>query len=168
MPSRDRASIALALALPLLGLAACTRAPRNDASLPTMRPVQPIVSPAPSPADARMAGLWREFWGIPGETDVTYNDEYLIKLDDQRILVIPQSSDHQDTIISVAIDGDDLDLVLHTTFHVHYRLHLDPDGRTLRGTAETPSKTFPIRWERIGVSEDPDCPPAGCSDSHLD
>ena len=166
MPSRARATITLAL--PLLALAACTRVPRNDSALPTTRPVQPIVSPAPSPADARMAGLWREFWGIPGETDVTYNDEYLIKLEDRRILVIPQSSDHQDTIVSVSIDGDDLDLVLHTTFHVHYRLCLDPDGRTLRGTAETPSKTFPIRWERIQASDDPDCPPAGCSDSHPD
>ncbi len=166
MPSRARATITLAL--PLLALAACTRVPRNDSALPTTRPVQPIVSPAPSPADARMAGLWREFWGIPGETDVTYNDEYLIKLEDRRILVIPQSSDHQDTIVSVSIDGDDLDLVLHTTFHVHYRLRLDPDGRTLRGTAETPSKTFPIRWERIQASDDPDCPPAGCSDSHPD
>ena len=56
MPSRARATITLAL--PLLALAACTRVPRNDSALPTTRPVQPIVSPAPSPADARMAGLW--------------------------------------------------------------------------------------------------------------
>ena len=167
---RSRQRVAGALAVPVLLLMACTRVPRGGDALPTVRPVQPIVSPAPAPGDGRMAGLWREFWGIPGETDVTYNDEYLIQVDGRRVLVVPQSSDHQDTIVSVSIDGDDLDLVLRTSFEVHYRLRLDPDGNTLRGNAETPSKSFPIRWERIGSAtpDDPDCPPAGCSDSHPD
>lgn len=108
--------------------------------------------PAPAaPSEARPAqlGAWREFWGVEGETDVTYHDEYEVAMSGGQPVVRPRNQEHPDDIRSVRIDGDAFDLVIHTSFDVHYQLRLDPGGDSMSGTATTPDKTVPIRWERI-------------------
>jgi hypothetical protein len=120
----------------------------------TPAPATPIAN-TPSPATATVAarptvlGKWREYWGTPGETDVTYHDEYEVGDKDGQPYVVPLAQDHPDVINTVTIKGDDLDLVIQTAFEVHYQLHLDAGGATMSGTATTPDKTVPIRWERI-------------------
>lgn len=100
--------------------------------------------------EASPLGLWREQWGIPGETDVDYHDEYEVGMDNGRAYVIPRSQEHPDEIQSVRIEGDTLDLVIHTSFDIHYVLRLDPGGASMSGTATTPDKVVPIRWDRVG------------------
>jgi hypothetical protein len=112
---------------------------------------KPAPPTAPRPT---VVGSWREFWGVPGETDVDYHDEYKVAYEGDKPFVVPLNQEHADAINSVTIDGDDFDLVIHTSFDVHYKLHLDPGGATMTGTATTPDRTVPIRWERI-----PDVPP---------
>jgi hypothetical protein len=113
--------------------------------------------PAPPPT---VVGSWREFWGIPGETDVEYHDEYKVGYEGDKPFVVPLGQDHPDVINSVTITGDDIDIVIHTSFDVHYKLHLDPGGATMSGTATTPDKTVPIRWERLPETDGAKSPPA--------
>ncbi|HVV86214.1 MAG TPA: hypothetical protein VHE35_24330 [Kofleriaceae bacterium] len=103
-----------------------------------------------APARKSPLGTWREFWGVPGETDVDYHDEYQVGASGGKVFVVPMGASHSDEVKSVSIDGDDFDLVLHTSFDVHYKLHLDAGGDSMTGTATTPDKTVPIRWERMG------------------
>jgi hypothetical protein len=103
----------------------------------------------PAAAAASPVGSWREFWGVPGETDVTYHDEYRVWMEGGEAHAAPMNQEHPDEIQSVRIDGDNLDIVIHTSFDVHYQLRLEPGGAALTGTATTPDKTVPIRWERI-------------------
>jgi hypothetical protein len=94
-----------------------------------------------------IAGAWKEYWGIPGETDVTYHDEYRIALrKDGVVMVEILNRDHR--IERVAYQNGRLTFVLQTTFAVEYDLALDPDDGWLKGTATTPEKTVPIKWER--------------------
>lgn len=131
----------LALALCVLaGLAGACGHPAQSSTLANQ-----TSGPA---ADARLVGTWRETWGTPGATDVAYHDEYQVLLDHGQATVVPVS-DHSDRIDSVTIHGDDLELVIHTSFDVRYQLHLAADGASMSGTATTPDKTVPIRWERI-------------------
>jgi hypothetical protein len=112
----------------------------------------PPAAPSNTAADeahATVVGSWREFWGTPGETDVTYHDEYKVEYQNGQPVVVPLKEDHPDVINAVTIDGDNLDLRIQTAFEVHYQLHLDPGGATMSGTATTPDKVVPIRWERI-------------------
>ena len=112
----------------------------------------PPAGPGPAPLVAEqqsVVGNWREFWGVEGETDVTYHDEYQVGMNGAQAFVVPMNQEDPDQINTVAIDGDSLDLVIHTSFDVHYLLHLDAGGATMSGTATTPDKTVPIRWERI-------------------
>lgn len=117
-------------------------------------PAQPSTSPPTTTAAAAaeqltVVGSWREFWGVPGKSDVEYHDEYQVGYDGERPFVLPLNKEHADAINSVTIDGDNVDLVIHTSFDVHYQLHLDRGGASMTGTATTPDKTVPIRWERI-------------------
>jgi|JI10StandDraft_1071094.scaffolds.fasta_scaffold24069_2 hypothetical protein len=100
-------------------------------------------------APPTLAGDWREFWGVPGETDVTYHDEYRVALDGGQAVVTAISEDHADPITAVAVDGNQLDFVTHTSFDIHYHLKLDATGAGMDGTATTPDKVVPIHWERI-------------------
>ena len=86
---------------------------------------------------------------LPGETDVTYHDEYRVTLDGGQAVVTAISEDHADPITAVAVDGDQLDFVTHTSFDIHYHLKLDTTGAGMDGTATTPDKVVPIHWERI-------------------
>ncbi len=104
---------------------------------------------APAAVQKSVVGNWREFWGVDGDTDVTYHDEYQVGLNGDHGFVLPMNQEHPDQINTVTIDGDSLDLVIHTSFDVHYQLHLDAGGDSLSGTATTPDKVIPIRWERI-------------------
>jgi hypothetical protein len=119
----------------------------------TPGPQQPISG---RPADSTPAastsplGLWREQWGIPGETDVTYHDEYEVGSRDGQLYVLPRNQEEPDEIQSVRIEGDVLDMVIHTSFDIHYVLRMDPGGASMSGTATTPDKVVPIRWDRIG------------------
>jgi len=141
-----RAALPLALAV----LAACSHTPRARRDLPTARPVQPaqLLVEAP-PAASGLAGIWREYWGIEGQTDVTYHDEYRIWFEDGRPHLEPLSQAHPDDILSVDLDGEWLDFRLRTSFEIHYRLQLSSDGQTLTGTAQTPSLRETVRWERV-------------------
>jgi hypothetical protein len=133
----------------LVGLAAaCGGGNAPPPAAPTNTPPDTTTKPVVA-APATVVGSWREFWGTPGETDVTYHDEYKVDYEGGKPFVVPINQDHADKINSVTINGDDLDLVIETAFEVHYQLHLDPGGATMSGTATTPDKTVPIRWERI-------------------
>lgn len=99
---------------------------------------------------ADVVGNWREHWGIPGQTDVTYHDEYRISSDGGALSVRPSGEGQQENIEAARLERDTLHVVIRTSFEVRYELRLQPDGNTLLGTATTPDKTVPIRWERIG------------------
>lgn len=137
-----KATMNLSKLILVLGLLTGAGASAAGCSHPT--PAAPQVAED----GAHLVGTWREFWGAPGETDVTYHDEYQVTFADG-VAGVVSMSDHPDEIKSVTIDGHSLDLVIHTAFDVHYQLHLEADGNNLTGTATTPDKVVPIRWERV-------------------
>ncbi len=136
----------LALALTVT-FAACSHTPRE---LPTVRPLP--ASPRPEVVVVNhptIAGFWRETWGIEGQTDVSYHDEYRIWFEDGEPRLEPLSHQHPDEVTSVVVRGSDVDIDLRTSFAIHYHLTLSADGSVLRGTATTPELTETIRWERL-------------------
>ncbi len=130
----------------LVGLAAACGGATPPPVQPSSTPPTTAAVPAQRPT---VVGKWLEFWGKPGETDVAYHDQYQVGYDGDKPFVRPLDQAHADVINSVTIDGDNVDLIIRTSFEVHYQLHLDPGGDSMTGTATTPDRTLPIRWERI-------------------
>lgn len=113
----------------------------------TPPPSPPIGSTAPTRPS--VYGTWIELWNYPGESDLDYQDQYKVDLVDGKPTVEPYMQEHPDEIVSVNVQGDNLDLVIHTSFDVHYQLRLDADGASMTGTATTPERVIPIRWNRV-------------------
>ncbi len=94
-------------------------------------------------------GEWKEYWGIPGQTDVTYHDEYRISRTAAGGVKVEILSRAQ-LVENEQFSQGALTFVHHTdSFSVKYALRLQPDGQWLSGTATTPVKTYPVKWERI-------------------
>lgn len=124
--------------------------------VPTPKPVSLLDqlrrSPAP-PAPSQkqlLKGRWKEYWGKAGETNVTYNDEYRIAVDSYGTVLMTDTSSKEQKIDQIAFSGSRLSFSVHTSFEVKYTLDLQPDGKVLTGTAQTPNKVVEIRWEKIG------------------
>lgn len=106
---------------------------------------------------ATAAGTWSEDFGKPGETDVTYHDQYEVSIDEDgtaqvKILVRNQK------IENVRLAGNRLTFRLMTSFWIEYDLRLEPDGNTMIGTAKTPNKLVNITWHRVRPGGNPPQP----------
>ncbi len=125
-----------ALLAGLLLLAGCARTARA-----------PVQESAQRPA-VTVAGEWKEHWGSPGQTDVTYHDLYRVAgANDGSIKV--QILGRDQTIYDEHLEGMVLTFTQHTdTYVVHYALTLQQDGQWMAGTATTPKSVVNIRWER--------------------
>ncbi len=99
-------------------------------------------------AEATAAGEWKEYWGTPGETDVTYHDQYRVTVAaDGGVKVVIINRDQK--IFEERLTGSLLTFKQRTdAFVVEYSLALNPDGSWLIGTATTPVKTYGVKWER--------------------
>ncbi|MGA9115712.1 MAG: hypothetical protein WB626_02945 [Bacteroidota bacterium] len=99
-------------------------------------------------SSATVAGEWKEHWGTPGQTDVTYNDRYRVTLAGSTVDVRILEKDQR--IFDERLEGNVLMFSQRTdAWVVRYELTLQPDGRWLSGTATTPEKIVPVKWERV-------------------
>jgi hypothetical protein len=98
---------------------------------------------------ASFRGKWKEYWGTPGQTDVTYHDLYRVdQSDDMKIKVTVLS--RKQWIHDESIDQSTLTFTQHTDYYmVKYSLTMQPGNQWMIGTATTPKKIFPVKWERI-------------------
>ncbi|MFO0868184.1 MAG: hypothetical protein U0935_04490 [Pirellulales bacterium] len=107
-----------------------------------------IEDEVPRVSPTSFVGQWREHWGIPGETDVTYHDQYRVSQDESgaiQVIIL----DRKQTIKDVRVDRDTLTFTQHTDrYVVKYSLTIRPDHKWLIGTATTPKKVVPVKWER--------------------
>jgi hypothetical protein len=95
-----------------------------------------------------IAGEWKEHWGTPGQTDVTYHDEFRVELrKDGQVSV--KILNREQAIDQVTYKGGRLKFVLHTTFAIEYDLALDAEDGWIKGSATTPEDAYPIKWERM-------------------
>lgn len=128
---------------------------------PMTVPSPPMIVPRPMPAPTRPAipvkweGNWKEHWGTPGETDVSTHDRYVISRGPGGALQVT-ALDNSGGVSDIRMTDGTLYFTVKTSFNVEYSLKLDPDG-WIRGTAKTPTKTFPVKWER--VADEADKPP---------
>jgi len=100
-------------------------------------------------ATASAVGEWKEHWGTPGQTDVTYHDRYKVTRTTGSKLKVAIVSRKQRIWEERFVDGL-LTFTQHTdTYVVKYSLKLRPDGKWLVGTATTPKKVVPVKWERL-------------------
>lgn len=104
-------------------------------------------------ADARSAGAtvvgeWKEHWGTPGQTDVTYHDQYRVtRASDDKVTV--EILNRKQTIEDEQLKQRTLTFTQHTdTYVVKYSLTLQQDGKWMNGTATTPEKVVNVKWER--------------------
>jgi hypothetical protein len=95
--------------------------------------------------DASIDGRWKEFWAPGQETDVTYHDIYLVSTAGGLSVSLEKDGGN---LSNLSYADGWLSFTQKTAFDVNYRLKLSADGKTLEGTAVTPNKTVPIRWEK--------------------
>lgn len=122
--------------------------------------VQPLWAASPRdkdrPAEAHtnaLFGEWREIWDPGQPTDVTIHDEYRIRpgAAPGEVEVIIQN--RSQLIEKVQLADGVLTFSQHTdSFVVDYRLEQGNDANTLNGTATTPARAYPVRWERMGTA----------------
>ncbi len=86
-----------------------------------------------------------EFWAPGQETDVSYHDIYLITTSGGLNVRLEKE---EGGFTDVKFGSGWFTFTHKTAFDVKYRLKLSADGSKLEGTATTPAKTVPIRWER--------------------
>ena len=93
-------------------------------------------------------GEWKEHWGTPGQTDVTYHDRYRVtQTRDGNVKV--QILSRNQRIYDEKLDGTLLTFTQRTdAFVVKYSLTLQQDGSWMVGTATTPQKVVKVKWER--------------------
>ena len=114
-------------------------------------------APTPSPAQSQEAvskpaitvlGEWKEYWGTPGETDVTYHDQYRVTQasnGDVKVEILNRDQ----KIYDEELNGKLLTFTQRTdAYIVKYSLTLQKDGGWMIGTATTPQKSFDVKWER--------------------
>jgi len=101
-------------------------------------------------------GDWSEQWGTPGETDVTYHDQYRItQTADGGVNV--QILHKNQSIFNVRFENNLLTFSQKTdAFVVKYALTLHQSYNLLSGTATTPKKAYDIKWTRVGTSSSSD------------
>jgi hypothetical protein len=133
--------------LPLLALflLQCKTAPTAPPAQVPANTAQPEAESGPT-----IEGDWKEYWGVAGQTDVTYHDEYRVDVDPDGAVSVSLVGAHeeQEIVDEAYVDGA-LTFTLTTSFQVRYRLELEPGGGWLAGSATTPKETVPIRWERL-------------------
>jgi uncharacterized protein YegP (UPF0339 family) len=98
---------------------------------------------------ATLVGRWSEHWGAPGQTDVTYHDQYSISRADNgtyRVTILNRNQ----AITDERVVDDTITFTQKTdAFFVRYSLTLQPDNQWLIGTATTPQKVVDVKWERV-------------------
>ncbi len=107
-----------------------------------------LISDSASTDETTLLGEWKEHWGIPGDTDVSYNDRYRISRgQDNRIGVAITSREQR--IFDVSVRNGVLHFTQRTdAFEVRYRLILPGKERWMIGSATTPKGSYPIIWSR--------------------
>jgi hypothetical protein len=129
-------------------------------SVTALAPPPPASSAARKPRPDAIRGVWKEFWGDPETTDVTYHDVY--RIDPQADGALRLTVDGAEgTIKKPLFASDELTFTQVTSFDVHYQLRLKPGGRRLEGTARSPNGVFPIRWEKVADRPDGEVPRDG-------
>jgi len=120
-------------------------------SLTTYATAQPATA---KPADGQKQVFktviteWKEYWGTPGETNVTYHDQYRITQTSGGNVKVEILNRNQKTS-NERLEGNVLTFTQHTdTFVVQYSLTLQPDGKWMVGTATTPKKVVNVKWEK--------------------
>jgi hypothetical protein len=102
----------------------------------------------PGAAPASVLGEWQEYWGTPGETDVTYHDQYSVTQADDTAIKVTILNRKQ-LIINERVENNTLTFTQHTdNYVVRYSLTLQPDNKWMVGTATTPYKVVNVKWER--------------------
>lgn len=113
------------------------------------RGYQPSGSASNTLEFTAITGDWKEYWGTPGKTDVTYHDRYRISRTSSSAYEV-KILNRKQRIYGEHYDGRTLRFSQRTNaFVVKYSLSLRKDGRWLIGTATTPKKTVDIKWQRI-------------------
>lgn len=120
----------------LLLLAGCATAPRAPVQEQASKPTITVL------------GEWKEYWGTPGQTDVTYHDLYRVTQTVTGNVKVQILNRNQKTY-DEQLDGTMLTFTQHTdTYVVRYSLTLQRDGRWMVGTATTPKKVVSVKWEK--------------------
>jgi len=108
----------------------------------------PVQAQSSIPA-VSVFGEWKEHWGTPGQTDVTYNDLYRVTQTSGGNVKV-QILNRNQKIYGEHLNGTVLTFSQRTdTLVVEYSLTLRQDGRWMVGTATTPKKAVDIKWEKM-------------------
>jgi hypothetical protein len=117
----------------------------TDTPIPTVisRGVPVVLTPL------TLIGEWKEYWGLNTNTDVTYNDIYIITVngDDIEMSSIGRSYYFQ----NILLEENKFSFRLSNSgTTIDYRLTMDVDGKTLAGQAITNNGVIAeIIWEKI-------------------
>lgn len=96
---------------------------------------------------------WKEYWGTPGETNVTYHDQYRITQTSGGTVKVEILNRNQKTS-NERLEGNVFTFTQHTdAYVVQYSLTLQQDGKWMVGTATTPKKVVNVKWERQSKSK---------------
>lgn len=99
-------------------------------------------------ATVSLLGEWREHWGTPGPTDVTYYDQYTVSRADDKTIKVTILNRKQ-LITNERFEKNILTFTQYTdAYVVKYSLTLQPDNKWMIGTATTPKKVVDVKWER--------------------
>lgn len=110
-----------------------------------------LITDTASTDETMLLGEWREHWGIPGDTDVTYNDRYRVSRGENSRLVVAIVNREQ-RIFDVGVRNGVLHFTQRTdAFEVRYRLILPGKEKWMIGSATTPKGSYPIIWARVGT-----------------
>jgi hypothetical protein len=156
--ARPPASVTYAIACQLaLLLSACASPqPRTESNVSVMvAPVEPSPPAAKDDAGepvqatpASIMGSWSEQWGIAGESDVEYHDEFVLERRNGHAEVRILSRDQ--AIEQVSLRDLHLSFVLHTdTLVVRYELDFQRKRDAWVGKASNDNGTFAITWSRL-------------------
>lgn len=86
--------------------------------------------------------------GTPGQTDVTYHDQYKISQDGNGTIKVTILNRDQ-LIKDERVEKGTLTFTQRTdAYVVKYALTIQPDNTWLIGKAATPKEVFPVKWER--------------------
>lgn len=100
-----------------------------------------------------MFGEWREIWDPGQPTDVTVHDQYRIRAGVEPGSVEVVIQNRNQLIEQVRLEDGELTFSQHTdNFVVRYALKLGDNANVLTGTATTPARPYPVRWERTGMA----------------
>ena len=98
---------------------------------------------------ALFVGEWSEHWNPSGQTDVTYHDQYMVSREDNGAIKV-KILNRKQLIEDEHIEKNTLTFTQHTDrYVVKYSLTIQPSNKWMVGTAITPKKVVPVKWERI-------------------